>query len=64
MLSPAARELPPILLAMQRDLRSYSRMDAMIAAIARANGASVAARNTDDLEKSGVPPVNPWEAHP
>ena len=62
--STAARELPAILIAMQRDLHSFSRMDAMIAAIARAKGASVATRNTDDFEKSGVPLINPWQAHP
>lgn len=60
--SAAARELPAILLSMQRDLRSYSKMDAFIAAIARANGAIIATRNITDFEETGVPLVNPWEA--
>jgi len=60
--SAAARELPAILIGMQRDLRSHSRMDAFIAAIARAHSATVATRNVNDFERSGVPLVNPWNA--
>jgi predicted nucleic acid-binding protein len=58
----AARELPAILISMQRDLRTYSRMDAFIAAIARANSATIATRNMADFERAGVPLVNPWTA--
>jgi toxin FitB len=36
--------------------------DAQIAAIARANGATPATRNTDDFEGCGVKLINPWEA--
>ena len=35
--------------------------DAMIAAIARSWGASVATRNTKDFEGTGVELINPWE---
>ncbi|PLS29276.1 type II toxin-antitoxin system VapC family toxin [Bifidobacterium parmae] len=35
--------------------------DAMIAAIARAHGATVATRNIKDFEGTGVTLVNPWE---
>ena len=36
-------------------------LDAMIAAIARTHGATIATRD-QDLEGCGVPVVNPWEA--
>lgn len=36
--------------------------DAMIAAIATANGLSIATRNTGDLEDMGVALINPWES--
>ncbi|HEY4112580.1 MAG TPA: type II toxin-antitoxin system VapC family toxin [Rhizomicrobium sp.] len=58
----AAKELPAILIAMQRDMRSYSRMDAFIAAIARAHSATVATRNLHDFERCGIPLINPWTA--
>src|SRR5262249_14094211 len=35
--------------------------DAQVAAIARANGATLATRDTDDFEGCGVRLVNPWE---
>src|ERR1051326_6933086 len=56
--SVAARELPSILLNMQRDMRSHSRMDALIASIARVHNATIATRNVSDFEKSGVLLVN------
>jgi hypothetical protein len=59
--SAAAKELPAILIEMQRDLRSAGRSDAEIAAIARVHGATVATRNISDFEKSGVPLINPWK---
>jgi predicted nucleic acid-binding protein len=34
----------------------------MIAAIARAQGASLVTRNVGDFEGCGVPILNPWEA--
>jgi len=60
--SASARELPALLLGMQRDLRTHSKMDAFIAAIARAHSATVATRNVSDFEGTGVLLVNPWEA--
>jgi predicted nucleic acid-binding protein len=44
-------------------MRAQSRElteDAMIAAIAKVNGLTVATRNTRDLERFGVPLVNPF----
>jgi len=41
--------------------RPISQFDCQIAAIARANGASVATRNTGDYEGCGVPVIDPWE---
>lgn len=38
-----------------------SEQDAMIAAIARAHGATLATRNVKDFEDTGVELVNPWE---
>lgn len=39
-----------------------SQFDAMIAAMARSRGASVATRNVKDFEDCGVDVVNPWTA--
>jgi toxin FitB len=39
-----------------------SQFDAMIAAIARSHGATLATRNTDDFENCGIRLVNPWTA--
>jgi predicted nucleic acid-binding protein len=46
----------------QRDVvgRPISPLDAMIAAIARSQNASVATRNTRDFEGCGVRVINPW----
>ena len=41
--------------------RPYSRFDAMIAAIARSQGAAVATRNTADFEHCGIEVINPWK---
>jgi len=42
--------------------RPISQFDAMIAAMARSRGASLATRNVDDFEKCGIDVVNPWAA--
>jgi toxin FitB len=42
--------------------RPISKLDAQIAAIARANGATLATRNTRDFEACGLRLVNPWES--
>jgi predicted nucleic acid-binding protein len=40
--------------------RPISKLDAMIAAIARSQNAAVATRNTRDFEGCGVRVINPW----
>jgi predicted nucleic acid-binding protein len=42
--------------------RPMSQFDAMIASIARLNGAAIATRNTSDFDDCGVALINPWEA--
>jgi toxin FitB len=56
----AARAFP--LLAVERRLRErpITLFDAQIAGIARANGATLATRNTADFEGCGIRLVNPW----
>ncbi len=41
--------------------RPIAPLDAQIAAIARASGASVAARNIDDFQHCGVDLIDPWQ---
>lgn len=41
--------------------RPIGGQDAQIASIARAHGAMLATRNTDDFEGCGVRLINPWE---
>lgn len=41
--------------------RPISQFDCQIAAIARAQGASVATRNIGDYEGCGVAVIDPWE---
>ncbi len=57
--SGAAKELPAILVSIQRDMRSFSVSDAQIAAIARSNHATIATRDYG-FEHSGVPLIDPW----
>jgi predicted nucleic acid-binding protein len=42
--------------------KPISQFDAMIVAMARSRGASLATRNGKDFEDCGVPVVNPWTA--
>jgi predicted nucleic acid-binding protein len=41
--------------------RPISQFDAMIAAIARLHGATIATRNTSDFGNCGIDLINPWE---
>jgi predicted nucleic acid-binding protein len=41
--------------------RPISQFDAMIAAMARSRGASLATRNAKDFEDCGVAVINPWK---
>ncbi|HEY0106262.1 MAG TPA: type II toxin-antitoxin system VapC family toxin [Rhizomicrobium sp.] len=59
--SAAAKELPAILISMQRDLHTFSVADAQIAAIARVHGATIATRDYG-FEHSGVPLIDPWNS--
>jgi predicted nucleic acid-binding protein len=58
----AARSCAKILAVRIRAGRPISQFDAMIAAIARSRGASVATRNTADFDHCGIPVINPWIA--
>lgn len=42
--------------------KPISQFDAMIVAMARSRGASVATRNVQDFEDCGVDVINPWTA--
>jgi predicted nucleic acid-binding protein len=42
--------------------RPAGQADLMIAAVARAHGASLVTRNVSDFEGCGIPILNPWEA--
>jgi predicted nucleic acid-binding protein len=42
--------------------KPISQFDAMIAAIARSRGASVATRNVKDFANCGVDIIDPWKA--
>ncbi|MGA9471963.1 MAG: type II toxin-antitoxin system VapC family toxin [Terriglobales bacterium] len=57
----AAREFPAIAAGRRLRGRPISVLDAQIAAIVKANGATLATRNTLDFEGCGVRLVNPWE---
>jgi toxin FitB len=56
----AARAFSPIAIDRRLGGRPISLFDAQIAAIARANGATLATRNTSDFEGCVVRLVNPW----
>jgi len=58
----AARIFPLLAAARRKQGRPIEFFDAQIAAIVRAQGATLATRNTDDFEGCGVRLVNPWEA--
>jgi predicted nucleic acid-binding protein len=57
----AARAFSTIAATRRGRGRPITTLDAQIVAIARANGALLATRNTTDFEGCGVRLVNPWE---
>jgi len=57
---PAARAFPAIAASRRLKGRPISIVDAQIAAIAKANDATLATRNTSDFEGCGIRLVNPW----
>jgi hypothetical protein len=57
----AAEQLAQIGARSQKIGKPATAPDAYIAAIAAANGFSVATRNVDYFKHSGVPVINPWE---
>jgi predicted nucleic acid-binding protein len=58
----AAREFGAITAARRKAGRAIKVFDSQIAAIARVHGASVATRDVDDFEYTGVKIINPWNA--
>jgi predicted nucleic acid-binding protein len=59
----AARTCGPILATRKASGHPIDQFDAQIAAIGKANGATLATRNTPDFEDCGIQLVNPWEAN-
>jgi toxin FitB len=60
--APAAETYAEIFAARRRAGRPVTTIDLMIAAIARAHGASVVTRNVGDFEASDVGIIDPWSA--
>ncbi|MGB0679920.1 MAG: type II toxin-antitoxin system VapC family toxin [Polyangiales bacterium] len=59
--SAAAQSFARLASERRRLGRPIAALDAQIAAIARAQQASVATRNTDDFAHCGIQVVNPWQ---
>lgn len=60
--SAAARAYAVIAAARRAAGRPISHADCQIAAIARCRSASVATRDVDDFEGTGIEVINPWES--
>jgi predicted nucleic acid-binding protein len=58
---PAARSYGQILSSRKRNGRPIREMDALIAATALVNGATLATRNTTGFEDCGIQLVDPWQ---
>jgi toxin FitB len=58
--SAAAVHFADIMETRRRAGRRVAEMDALIAAIARSHGCTLATRNTPDFDDIGLPMVNPW----
>jgi len=56
-----AREFSTIAASRRKRGRHIAKLDAQIAAIARAHNATLATRHTNDFDGCGVRLVNPWE---
>jgi predicted nucleic acid-binding protein len=60
---PAARHYARLLAARRRRGTPMASLDAQIAAIALAAGASLATRNVTDFEGCGIILIDPWKTH-
>ena len=60
--SAAARAYAVIAAARRAAGRPINHADCQIAAIARCRDASVATRDVDDFEETGIEVINPWES--
>ncbi|MDQ3036740.1 MAG: type II toxin-antitoxin system VapC family toxin [Myxococcota bacterium] len=60
--SAAARAYAEIAAARRRAGRPIATIDAQIAAIVRATGATLATRNVSDFDGCGIDVANPWSA--
>lgn len=60
--NPAADHYADIAASRRTKGRPISQFDAMIAAIARSRGASLATRNTRDFTGCGIDLIDPWTA--
>lgn len=61
-LDQAAAKVHGTVLKIRKSMgRPIDQMDALIAATALANGATLATRNIPDFEHCGIPLVNPWQ---
>ena len=58
--SAAAQTYAVIAAARRAAGRAINHADCQIAAIARCRGASVATRDVDDFERTGIELINPW----
>jgi toxin FitB len=58
---PAAHRYADIVSGRERLGRPIGAADARIAAICRAVDATLATRNTDDFEQTGIKLINPWK---
>lgn len=57
----AAARYPQIVARRERAGRPIDGFDAQIAAICHVRGATLATRNVDDFEATGIDLINPWE---
>jgi predicted nucleic acid-binding protein len=57
----AARRYGAIVVSRERSGRAIATADAQIAAICASRRATLATRNTEDFEGTGIELINPWE---